>query len=350
MGKALYEEGLQRRLPVRIFSMHDKKGSANGNEYFPAEMFCGYDAAKSKFVTAAILTGVKSNVVILSHINLLLAGWMIKKLSPRTKVILLAHGIEIWQQLNKQQLIMLQSCDKIVSVSNFTMQKVMDLHGIPKEKCVVLNNCIDPFLDAKPYKERDAVLMKRYNITPNDTIIFTLTRLSERDRYKGYENVITAIGSLNNKNKSLKYLLSGSYDALEKKYIDAMIKKGGLQENIILTGFIPDEELPSHFSLADIYIMPSKKEGFGIVFIEAMFYGVPVIAGDEDGSVDALMNGKLGMLIPTENAKATEMALQEIITNRENYIPDHNLLMQHFGYESYKRKLGKIVGEYNHLQ
>jgi glycosyltransferase involved in cell wall biosynthesis len=347
MGKALYEQGLQSNLPVRIFSMHDKKDSAEANEYFPAEIFCGYNAAKSKFVTEAILTGIKSHVVILSHINLLVAGWMIKKLSPDTKVILLAHGIEIWHPLNKQKLMMLHSCDEIISVSMFTMQKVMDLHGIPQNKCAVLNNCIDPFLDAKPDKVRDAVLMQRYNFTQNDIIIFTLTRLSERDRYKGYENVINAIATLKNKHKSLKYLLAGSYDASEKIYIDAMIKRAGLQENIILTGFIPDEELPAHFSLADIYIMPSKKEGFGIVFIEAMFYGVPVIAGDEDGSVDALLNGKLGMLIPTENAKATESALQEIIYNTEKYIPDHKLLMQHFGYEAYKRKLKTIVGEFN---
>ena len=70
-----------------------------------------------------------------------------------------------------------------------------------------------------------------------------------------------------------------------------------LSESVIFTGYVKDEEVAAHFSIADIYIMPSTKEGFGIIFIEAMFYGKPVIAGNKDGSADALQNGTLGILV-----------------------------------------------------
>src|SRR6185437_13841430 len=86
---------------------------------------------------------------------------------------------------------------------------------------------------------------------------------------------------------NLKYLLIGKYDDREKARLDVLIKKYGLQQQVVFTGFVPDEALADHFNLSDIYIMPSEKEGFGIVFIEAMYHNKPVIAGNRDGSVDA---------------------------------------------------------------
>jgi phosphatidyl-myo-inositol dimannoside synthase len=110
-----------------------------------------------------------------------------------------------------------------------------------------------------------------------------------------------------------------------------------------MPGFIPEEELATHFSLADIYVMPSMKEGFGIVFVEAMYYGVPVIAGNVDGSTDALLQGKLGLLIEPDNPAEITEALEKMIKKRETYVPDYALLMDNFGYENYKRKLEEVL-------
>ena len=68
--------------------MHDAADDALGNIYFPAEYFVGYNASKAAFIKDAVLEGVKSKVVILSHFNLLLAAWLIKKINPNTKIIL----------------------------------------------------------------------------------------------------------------------------------------------------------------------------------------------------------------------------------------------------------------------
>ena len=144
-------------------------------------------------------------------------------------------------------------------------------------------------------------------------------------------------------NKKVKYILAGGYEDAEKHYIDKMIAKFGLQDNVIITGFLLEEELAAHFALADIYVMPSVKEGFGIVFVEAMYYRTLVIAGNADGSTDALLNGKLGLLIEPENPKAITEALQKMLANKKKYEPNHALLMNNFGYENYKRKLEEIL-------
>ncbi len=339
----MYEYGLENNVPVKIFSMHGPKYAAINNIYFPAEIFKGFHSARFKFITEAVNEGRKSKVVILSHINLMVVGWLIKKVSPQTKVILLAHGIEVWKPLDKKHLMMLKCCDKILSVSTFTKDKILELHKLPSEKCFVLNNCIDPFLDRPTVKMRSEVLVKRYGIKQNETVILTLTRLSLKDRYKGYGYVIESLGKIVVTNKNFKYLIAGGYEATEKIYIDELIEKHGLKDHVIVTGFIEEEELASHFSLADIYVMPSMKEGFGIVFVEAMYYGVPVIAGNADGSTDALLQGELGILINPEDVQAITEALQQMMVNNKAYLPNQQLLMDHFGYKAYKRKLVSLM-------
>ena len=122
-----------------------------------------------------------------------------------------------------------------------------------------------------------------------------------------------------------------------------LIKKYGLQQQVVFTGFVPDEALADHFNLSDIYIMPSEKEGFGIVFIEAMYHNKPVIAGNRDGSVDALLNGKLGLLVNPESLEEVSCAITRMISNKDQFLPDRQLLMKHFSYPVYKEKWKKIL-------
>lgn len=339
----MYEYSLQHNVPVKVMSMHDHAHDATGNEYFPTEIFKGYNAAKAGFILAAVNEGRKSKTVIISHINLLVAGWLIKKLSPKTKVIIFGHGIEIWDSLSPFKRKMLAACDKIVSVSNFTSGRVIEKQGMPPEKCTVLNNCIDPYLHLPGEKKKDQKLMARYGFKPTDKILLTLTRLSENDRYKGYDYVMKSMVKLIADDPNIKYLLAGKYDAEEKKYIDRMVHASGLSEHVVLTGFVPDDELPGHFSLADIYVMPSTSEGFGIVFVEAMYYGIPAIAGNADGSSDALLNGHLGLLIKADSPEEIGEAIEKMLQSPEQYAPDHDLVMKHFGYDNYKTGIEKLL-------
>ena len=95
--------------------------------------------------------------------------------------------------------------------------------------------------------------------------------------------------------------------------------------------------------MADIYVMPSMKEGFGIVFIEAMNYGLPVIAGNKDGSVDALLNGELGLIVNPLEINEIKIAIEKMIKNKSLFIPDRSKLMTNFSYESYKLKFETIL-------
>ena len=333
---------LDRDISVQFLCMYDKQEDADDNKYFPSELFRGFQIQRWQFILSAIKKGSKSRVVILSHINLLVVGWMIKKISPDTKLVLFAHGIEVWNPLNWEKKRMLDYCDEIISVSQFTNRRVQELHNVASEKCRVLNNCLDPFLTLpSPLKKEE--LLNKYGFTKNNTILFALSRMSAKERYKGYDIVLEALVSIKIKHPEIRYLLGGSYDKEEKQLLDQLIIRLDLSENVVIAGYIPDDELSGHFNLADIYIMPSVKEGFGIVFIEAMYYGLPVIAGNKDGSVDALCNGKLGLLVDPLNVTEIEEAVEKIISNKNAYLPDREILMENFSYENYKTKFEQLV-------
>jgi len=343
MGKALYEYGLENDKCVEIMSMHDTQNQADSNIYFPKRIFSGYAVNKVGFVLHAVKNGRMADVVIISHINLLVTGWLIKKENPNAKIILLAHGIEIWGKLSYAKRKMLEVCDEIICVSNFTAAVVAKKLELKNPKISVLNNCLDPFLNNQHSAISDNNLRKHYAFTPDDVVLLTLTRLSAKDRYKGYEFVLEAMMNLTATHKNIKYLLAGGSSDDEKVFIKKLIQKYSLQNNVILAGYIPDEDLPTLFSMADVYVMPSTKEGFGIVFIEAMYYRLPVIAGNKDGSADALLNGKLGLLIEPNSSIEIEKAVNKIIKNKKAYEPNRQLLMENFGYDVYKKKLQQIL-------
>ncbi len=347
MGKALYEAGIKNEDTVQICSMYDRHRDSYNNPYFPSEIFRGFGINKLFFINEMVIEGAKSDVVILSHINLLLIGWVIKKISPSTKIVLLAHGIEIWYPLGSRRRSMLHRCDLVLAVSTYTKNVIIDVHELPGEKCAVLNNCLDPYLPLPSILKKNKALLDKYGFNATDTILMTLTRLSSKERYKGYDNVIRAMAVIKPNHGSIKYLVAGSFDDNEKSFVDGLLRQYGLEDNVALPGYIEDEELEDHFAMSDMYVMPSRKEGFGIVFIEAMYYGLPVIAGNQDGSTDALLNGQLGQLVNPEDVNGIASAITNIVERRSSFIPGRKLLMQNFSYETYKECLEDIFKRFH---
>ena len=342
-GKALYETGLKEDWKPAIYSLHGGTNEAGGNHYFPTLLFRGFKGWRFHFILRSTVTGCKAQTVLLSHINLLVVGYLIKFFKPSVKLVLLAHGIEVWKPLGWLKKRMLHKCDLILAVSHFTREKMIQLHGLNENKCRVLNNSLDPFLERPLIKEKDTALLGRYGLQPHHKVLLTVARMADTELYKGYDKVIEALALLVKEDASLRYLLVGKYGDAEKKRLDALIEKLGLSAIVKFAGFVPDAELADHFNLADIFIMPSEKEGFGIVFIEAMFYGKPVIAGNKDGSVDALCNGELGLLVDPGSVEEIGAAIKKMLGNPTAFLPDAKKLEMHFGYTGYKARLRKCL-------
>jgi phosphatidylinositol alpha-1,6-mannosyltransferase len=315
-------------------------------KYLFSENFKGFAGNRAALILQTVGTATKPDIVIISHINLAIIGIIIKIINPKCKVWLIAHGIEVWRPLSALKKMFLKHCDKIICVSNFTSRQMIGRHQIDPAICTVLNNAVDPFMKLPENFARPGRLEKRYRLTANNPVIFTLTRLAATEQYKGHDQVIKVISKLRVKFPGLKYVLAGEYDHKEEIRIQKLITYNKVDEEVILPGFIDEAELSDHFLLADLFVLPSKKEGFGIVFIEALAHGLPVICGNSDGSIDAIWNGELGTAINAENLYELEEAitqhLNKLLTDESRKDLQHRCLL-HFNEADYRNKLQKLI-------
>lgn len=314
--------------------------------YLPAKEFTGFGTNRIAFVLKTLITAKKPDVIIISHINLAIIGLLIKTINPKCKVWLIAHGIEVWRPLSLLKKIFLKCCDKVICVSNFTKQQMISRHNIDAGICEVLNNAVDPFISLPVIFKKPVQLLERYHLTANAPVIFTLTRLASTEQYKGHDQVIKVISNLKLKFPGIKYILAGQYDQQEEIRIQRLISTAKVDEQVILTGFIEEAEIADHFLLADLFVLPSKKEGFGIVFIEALACGLPVVCGDADGSIDAICNGELGQAVNADDLVELEYAISDNLltplTQEKRQHLQHECLA-HFNENDYINKLERML-------
>lgn len=343
--RSLYDLSEEDLVDPLVHCMYDKNFDRD-SRYLRKQQYVGFDGNRKLFVIKSFLKGLGADVVILSHINLLSIAYLIKRFSPKTKVYLIAHGIEIWRKLPEAKLRALKRLDKILAVSEFTKEKIIFEHNISDSKIEILNNCLDPFYYFPSDFTKPTELLKRYHLKKENTVIMCLSRLSSSEKYKGYDNVIKILPNLIEKNPELIFVLAGKADVEEQQRLKKLIAEYKIKNHVKLIGFIDEAEISDHFLLADIFVMPSKKEGFGIVFIEAMASGLKVIAGNKDGSVDALANGKLGKLIDPDDLNEIEHTLSELLnqhyTSEEKVTLQKNVLAA-FNYQKYRNNIKKLI-------
>ncbi len=312
------------------------------SRFINKENFIGFKGNLVRFLIRSFFSGLKADIIIISHINLALPALLLKIIAGK-KIFVLAHGIEVWRPLNLIKKMMLRSADQILAVSNFTKQKITSLHQLQKVQIDVLNNCFDPFFKFSENFTKPKNLLNKYGLKENQPVLFALTRLSYQEQYKGYDIVIKQLPAIISHFPDLVYIIAGKADQKEKERIEKLIAENNLQKHVLLTGFLPEEEVTNHYLLADIFIMPSRQEGFGIVFIEAMANGLPVIAGNIDGSVDALKQGELGKLIHPDNEEEIRIAIIGLLNNPVNKAELAKKTKLAFSFEQYQEKLIKVL-------
>lgn len=339
MAKALQEYATvnpQQAINLEVLSLCDKSSDVD-TRYCDEDRFKGYNGNKALFGFAAFFRSLKKDTLILSHINLLFISVCARLLFPKKRIIMLAHGIEIWRDLRPWKRNFLKKNIEIWAVSQFTANVLINKHGINPKQITVLNNCLDPYFKIPETLVKPPYLLHRHQINNNQPILLTLTRLSSTEMYKGYDAVIAATKNLIPHFPNLKYLIAGKADAAEQIRIENMIQNLGLENHVALIGFVSDDELADYFRLADLFTMPSKKEGFGIVFIEAAACGCTPMAGNQDGSTDALLNGELGLLVNPDNLAEIESTI-------------FNFLKQPKTLADLKATQQKSIGAFNYLQ
>ncbi|MGI9159896.1 MAG: glycosyltransferase family 4 protein [Saprospiraceae bacterium] len=282
--------------------------------YLPADRLRGYAGRRLQFMLDLVWRAPATDILLVSHVNLAPAALLLKLRYPRLRIVVWAHGIEVWRPLGWLKRRLLRQADQILSVSEYTRREIIARHGIAAERIAVHPNCLDPCFQLPTDFGKPAHLLGRYGLQPEQPVLLTLARMNRQEAHKGYDKVLACLPELQQKFPDIVYLLAGECDPTEKKRLEALIDQYGIRQQVIFPGFIPETELTAHYQLANLLVMPSKKEGFGLVFIEAMACGTPALGGNRDGSPEALRPGELGYAVDPEDREALQTAIAEALT------------------------------------
>jgi glycosyltransferase involved in cell wall biosynthesis len=145
-------------------------------------------------------------------------------------------------------------------------------------------------------------------------VILTIGRLWSIEAEKGHDRIMRCLPELRKSFPRIRYLIGGRGD--DRKRLEKLAADLDVNDRVTFCGFIHDEELCTHYNLCDIYAMPSTQEGFGIVYLEAMACGKPVLGSNADAAVDALCHGDLGFLVDPQDTGALSGILSGIFSGK----------------------------------
>lgn len=252
----------------------------------------------------------------------------------------LTYGKEVWEPLKNSEREALASANAIWTISRYSRDRACAANGLDVQKVKMLPCAIDGNQFTPGAKQPE--LLEKYGLN-GTKVLMTVARLWSGDIYKGVDVTIRALPQIAEVFPEVKYLVIGRGD--DQPRLAQLAADLGVRDRVVFAGFIPTAELMAHYRLADAYIMPSQ-EGFGIVYLEAMTCGVPVLSGDDDGSADPLQDGKLGWRVPHRDSQAVATACIEILQGNDQRCQGEWLRSQAialFGIEALQQRLHELL-------
>jgi glycosyltransferase involved in cell wall biosynthesis len=287
-------------------------------------------AAGGQLAYARELTRAKRrtrfDLVICSHMNLLPLARLVTN-DP----LLITYGIEAWRPRRRSSNALLHHCRGIVAISEITRSRLVSWSKYAGPAFVLPNAVRIERYGIRP-KRRD--LVERYKLE-GKRVVLTLGRIDWSERYKGFDEILEILSWLPD---DVVYLIAGGGSDMQRLQRKAIAC--GVGNRVRFTGLFAEEEKADIYNLADVYAMPSRGEGFGFVILEAMASGVPVIASKHDGGREAVLDGKLGMLVDPSNPAEIRAAIADSLELAERRVPEG---LEYFGFERFTERVHAIV-------
>ncbi|MBF2066605.1 MAG: glycosyltransferase [Calothrix sp. C42_A2020_038] len=327
---------------------HEYVPNSNNHRYYFAGQYSPY-LRTFTFTLQILFHGLwqRPSLIFSNHLNFSIVAYWLKCLVG-TPYWITVYGIEAWNVENTSLKKALKNADKILSISNYTRDRLIHEQNIDPSKISLLPCTFD--ISRFKIAPKPEYLLQQYKLKPSQPVILTVARLAETEKYKGYDQILKSLPQIRNSIPNIHYILVGKGN--DKSRIEQLITQLDLQDHVTLAGFVPDEQLCDYYNLCDVFAMPSKKEGFGIVYLEALACGKPVLAGNQDGSVDAVCQGELGALVNPDDTQEIAQTLIQILKgaypNPLIYQPEalRQKVVDTFGFERFQQTLASHLHEH----
>jgi|SRR5579872_756371 len=336
---------LDRGLPYRFLSFTDPQGldtvRVGANEF----QVSGHARDKSQFALAALrAAGRQPLLVIALHPHLAPVVAAMRLRSRKFRSIVFAHGLEVWEPLGWPRGAALRSSDLVVAPSRDTVKHLICDQKIRPDKVRQLPWGLDPEFEAR----------LRTHAPPRPTafperarIILTVGRWDPAERYKGADTLISALPRVLHTVPDAALVLVGEGE--DRPRLEQLGRDSGVTDHIYFLSGLSQQELFACYAHCDVFALPSRAEGFGLVFLEAMANSKPVIGGAHGGTPDVIKDGVSGLLVTHGDVEMLSNALLSLLADparaREMGERGRQRVQKDYTFERFQSGLSQVLDE-----
>jgi glycosyltransferase involved in cell wall biosynthesis len=282
------------------------------------------------------------DIVLFSHVNLSPIGLPMRAFRSRSKVVVVVYGDDVWERLSRLRSVALAHVDAIWSISRYTRDVLVHELGLPGSRVSVLPLCLAPeLLDKLRARPRDG----NETAIQNGHSLLTVARLDPANKYKGIDDVIRSLPIVARRVPAVTLTVVG--DGADRSRLESLARGLRVGHRVRFLGAISDEDLVEAYRQCDVFTLPSGQEGFGLVFIEAMAAGKPVVAVDARATSEVVLADRTGILVDYADVSAISEGLVTLLTNeslrRQMGARAQRLVEERFTFDRFSRRVGELL-------
>ncbi|MBI2996188.1 MAG: glycosyltransferase family 4 protein [Candidatus Melainabacteria bacterium] len=344
--KALQEITLDKKLNIVVLVLSDNGRSKIQNFYLNSEfikyIYC--NGSKVRFIFYLLVNFLKFSIIVVGHISFLPLIAVLKIFSLRIKIFLIIYGVEATKKLSFLYKSSIGCLNKILYISSYTLNKMISVNNLKSKLCKIDQNIFPCTLDPVFYSK--LVLKNRQELNlPEGKIILTVSRLDSNNHYKNIDLLIESMSEVLKIISNVFCIIVG--DGSDRERLEQLTKNKNLQDKVLFTGEVTNKLLPSYFNECNLFVLPSTEEGFGIVFLEAMYFSKLVIGARAGAVPEVIDDGITGLLVEPNNTsdltKCIIKALSDKSLQDKIGTSGKKKLENIYSFETYKQRLRKIL-------
>jgi phosphatidylinositol alpha-1,6-mannosyltransferase len=293
----------------------------------------GCERRKLAFIRQTLRLARRADLLVCAHLHHLPIAWLAQRFNSRLKYCVVAHGIEVWRPYSSIERRALLGAHRIFCVSEYTRRQLLRFcPALAPNRLVVLPNTLDPQFTPRP----DERLSAQPFALPR---ILTVGRLSATDSYKGYDTLIEAMPAIRRDYPAARLRIVGQGD--DQPRLAALAARLGMTGSVDFLGSLNDEALRLEYATCDLFALPSRREGFGLVYLEAMIHGKPCV-GARAGGAPEVINDTVGRLVEYGNIPDLAAAVAELVRSPR----DSEVVRRHaaaFAFPAFARRLAAAL-------
>jgi phosphatidyl-myo-inositol dimannoside synthase len=313
MAFVLSEFATSKKMEYRLLSLNDTQELHRmrvGDREF---VFTGAARGKAGFAVAAMKAARRrAKLVLAAHPNLAPIVRSMNLVAPRMKSIICTHGIEVWEPLSRMRRRALQHATLVLAPSRATADHVISLQGVAPEKVRVLPWALDPDFETRGSGDGATRLPAEF---PQGRVILTVGRWLATERYKGMDTLIQAMPRLLLRWPDVQLVVAGAGD--DREWLVNIARDSGVQRHVHFLSGLTYGELSACYAAAELFALPSRGEGFGFVYLEAMARGKPVIGGAHGGAPEVIRDGVTGYVVQHGDTVQLATSIDALLSNPE---------------------------------